>query len=169
LEDGYTDEFGAVLPEVYRTAGELWPQAESFIHTTIRDCAAGLRLMIKAAAAVSREIERRTVQIQDPKAYLWVAFRRLILDELKKENRYQSLETDEEPPADSIDLPKTLIDKILIGEMRAEMDSWTRTVFDMRALEYPFEEIARMIEMRPNALRSKFSKEMKKLRRRLKL
>ncbi|MGH9768122.1 MAG: RNA polymerase sigma factor [Blastocatellia bacterium] len=167
MEEGYTDEFGDIRPEVYRAAGELWPQAESLTYSKLRDCATGLRLMLKAVAAVSRKLQEQPDQIRDLKAYLWITFKRLISEELEKESRYQPLEPDRQPPSDANPSSETLSDQILIQEVMAQMDSWTRTVFELRLLEYTFEEIARMFNLRPNFLRSKFSKEIKKLRRRL--
>jgi len=49
----------------------------------------------------------------------------------------------------------------------AQMDPWTRRVFELRVLGYQFEDIAHMLKTRPHLLRSKFHKEIKKLSRRL--
>src|SRR5262245_33003618 len=167
LDEGYTDEFGVIRPEVYRMAGELWPQAERLVHSTLRDYAAGLRLMHKAAAAVSRELQKHPDQILNLKAYLWVAFKRLVSDEVEKENRYQTLEPEQQPMTNGDSSSETLSDQILIQEVMAQMDSWTRTVFELRVLGFQFEDISRMLKSRPNLLRSKFHKEIKKLLRRL--
>jgi DNA-directed RNA polymerase specialized sigma24 family protein len=166
LDEGYTDEFGVICPEVYRAAGELWPQAESFVNSRLRDCPAGMQMMLKAAAAVSRKRHERPDQIRDLNAYLWITFKRLIYDELEKENRYQPLEP-EHQPASGARASEALNDRILIEEVMAQMDSWTRTVFELRVLGYQFEDIAQMLKIRPNLLRSKFHKEIKKLSRQL--
>jgi DNA-directed RNA polymerase specialized sigma24 family protein len=166
LDEGYTDEFGVICPEVYQAAGELWPQAVSFVNLRLRDCPAGMQLMLKAAAAVSRKRQERPDQIRDLNAYLWITFKRLIYDELEKENRYQPLEP-EHQPGNGARASEALNDQILIEEVMAQMDSWTRTVFELRVLGYQFEDIAQMLRMRPNLLRSKFHKEIKKLSRRL--
>src|SRR5215475_14706445 len=97
LDEGYTDEFGVICPEVYRAAGELWPQAEGFVHSKLRDRPAGMQLMLKATAAVSRKRREQPDQIRDLKAYLWTTFKRLVSDELEKENRYQPLEPEQQP------------------------------------------------------------------------
>jgi DNA-directed RNA polymerase specialized sigma24 family protein len=166
LEEGYTDEFGVIRPEVYRAAGELWPQAESFVYSMLHDRPTGWRLMLKAAAAVSRKLQEQPDQIRDLKAYLWITFKRLITDEVEKENRYQPLDSEEQPTADVSPSSKTLNDQILLQEVMAQMDSWTRTVFELRVLGYQFEDIAQMLKSRPNLLRSKFNKKINKLRRR---
>jgi len=163
LDEGYTDEFGVIRPEVYRAAGELWPQAERFVYSKLHDRPAGWRLMLKAAAAVSRKQQEQPDQIRDLKAYLWITFKRLISDEVEKENRYQQLEPEEQPTTGVSPSSETLNDQILIQEVIARMDSWTRTVFELRVLGYHFEDIAQMLKLRPNVLRSKFNKNIKKL------
>jgi DNA-directed RNA polymerase specialized sigma24 family protein len=167
LDEAYTDEFGVICPEVYRAAGELWPQAESLAHSKLRDCPAGMRLMLKASAAVSRKIGEQPDQIRDLKAYLWTTFKRLVSDELEKENRYQPFELEQHPANNSNGSSEKLNDHILIEEVMAQMDSWTRMVFELRVLGFEFEEIAKMLKSRPNPLRSKFHKEIKKLSRRI--
>lgn len=167
LDEGYTDEFGAICPEVYQVAGELWPQADSFIHSRLCDRQAGMRLMLKAAAAVSRKLQERPGEIRDNKAYLWTTFKHYISDEVEKENRYQPLETDQQPANEASAPSGTMDNQILIEEVMAQMDSWTRSVFELRVLGYEFEEIARLFKSSPHLLRSKFHKEIKKLSRRL--
>ena len=167
LEEGYTDEYGVIRPEVYRAAGELWPQAEGFVHSKLRDCPAGMQLMFKAAAAVSRKRREQPDQIRDLKAYLWTTFKHFISDEVEKGNRYQPLEPEQLPENDARGPSEALDDQILIEEVMAQMDSWTRRVFELRVLGYQFEDIAQMLNMRPHLLRSKFHKEIKKLSRRL--
>ncbi|HKE04201.1 MAG TPA: hypothetical protein VKE91_09080 [Blastocatellia bacterium] len=123
--------------------------------------------MLKAAAAVSRKLQEQPDQIRDLKAYLWITFKRLISDEVEKENRYQPLESEQQPTTDVSPSSETLNEQILIQEVMAQMDSWTRTVFELRVLGYQFEDIAHMLKLRPNLLRSKFNKKIKKLCRQL--
>ncbi len=123
--------------------------------------------MLKAAAAVSRKLQEHPDQIRDLKAYLWITYKRLISDEVEKENRYQSLESEEQPTTDVSHSSATLNDQILIQEVMTQMDSWTRTVFELRVLGYQFEDIAQMLKLRPNLLRSRFNKKIKKLCRQL--
>jgi DNA-directed RNA polymerase specialized sigma24 family protein len=167
LDEGYIDEFGVICPEVYQAAGELWPQAESLVYSRLRDRPAGIRLMLKAAAAVSRILQEQPDQIRDLKAYLWTTFKRLISEEAENENRYQPLEPEHHLTNNSHGPSEALNDQILIEEVIAQMDSWTRTVFELRVLGYQFEEIAQMLKMRPNLLRSKFHKGIKKLSRQI--
>lgn len=167
LDEGYTDEFGAIDPEVYQAAGELWPQAEKFVDATTRDGASGLRLMLKAAALVSRKTGREPERIYELKGYIWTTFERLVLGELKKESHHQALGANltANLPVDGHQSPEAFDDHILLQEIVAQMNAWTRTVFELRALGHEFEEIALMLETPANLLRSRFSKEIKKLRR----
>jgi DNA-directed RNA polymerase specialized sigma24 family protein len=167
LDEGYTDEFGDISPEVYQAAGELWPQAENLINSKLHDHPAGMRLMFKAAAAVSRKREEQPDQIRDLKAYLWITFKHDIFAEVEKESRYQQLDHEQEPRNGGRTQSDVLNDHILVEELMAQMDAWTRSVFELRVLGYQFEDIAQMFKMRPNLLRSKFHKEIKKLSRKL--
>jgi len=165
LDESYIDEFGVICPEVYQAAGELWPQAEIFVNSKLRDCPAGMRLMLKSAAAVSRKRQEQPDQIRDLKAYLWITFKRHVYDEVEKESRYQSLETEQLSMSEPHTPSEKLDDQILIEEVMAQMDPWTRKVFELRVIGYQFDDIAKMLKMRPKLLRSKFHKEIKKLSR----
>lgn len=59
-------------------------------------------------------------------------------------------------------------DRILWQELLQKMDSQTRQLFQLRALGHSYEEIARLLGKRANALRSKLDKEIKKLRKQFK-
>ena len=50
----FTDEFGEIDRDVYAAADALWPQAERYALQTIRDAAAGQRLLMKACALITR-------------------------------------------------------------------------------------------------------------------
>jgi len=162
-EDGYTDEFGAMDGEVYAVAGELWPQARSFSRDKLGDEATGQRLLFKAAAQVSQQKLSSPEPIQNLNAYLWQSFKRLALAEMKQRQRSHSADTDLETlsNAGSEDFD-TLI---LLDEILCRMTPETRRLFNLRALGYSYEEIARLLGKRANLLRSKLDKEIKKLRK----
>jgi DNA-directed RNA polymerase specialized sigma24 family protein len=86
---------------------------------------------------------------------------------VENENRYQPLEPEQHLTNNHHGPTEALNDQILIEEVMAQMDSWTRTVFELRVLGYQFEEIAQILKMRPNLLRSKFHKGIQKLSRRI--
>src|SRR5262245_5718690 len=126
-----------------------------------------MRLMLTAAATVSRKRREQPDQIRDLKAYLWTTFKHFISDEVEKESRYQPLELEGQSENGAIGPTESPYDQILIEEVMAQMDSWTRKVFELRVLGYQFDDIAQMFKMRPDLLRSKFHNEIKKPSHRL--
>lgn len=164
LNEAYADEFGQIEPEVYHVAGELWPQAAAHLSGTLRDHAAGLRLMLKAAALISRVRREQPDHIQDLPAYLWRTFERMVQAELKRARRQQPLDPALETAAQRAPAA-ALDDQILIEELLRRLSPSARLLFELRLLDYEFEEIAHLLGKRPNVLRSRFSKEIKKLRR----
>ena len=86
LESGYMDAEGWVDLEVYRTAGALWPFAEHLARVNLRDSVAGQKLLLKAVVDVSRVREEKRIAgelIKNLKGYLFVTYKRLLLEELK--------------------------------------------------------------------------------------
>jgi hypothetical protein len=167
VELSYLDEFGTIHPEVYSAAGELWPKAEQFALLTLHDAPAGLRLMLKAAAKVSRLVEedRPFGEIRDLKAYLFKVFKRLVLSELEKEVGHREiamrLEMGASPEIEKV--ANQLERKILIDELIQRMDSRTRHTFEELVLGHSFEEIAARRKVKANVLRSGFQKRIKRL------
>lgn len=169
LDAVYDDEFGTVETGIYGAAGALWPAARQFARNKLGDEAAGLPLMIKAAALVSRRQLEHDSNIEEPAAYLMKTFMRLVLHELKKRNRRRKL-TDERqqdllPRAE--ETAQSLDDKILIEQIYARMDEWMKKAFELRMLEYSYEEMAVVLGMKANLIRSKYSKELERLRRQI--
>jgi len=170
VDSGYADEFGEILPEVYEAARELWSHSERFISLTLGDADGAQRLMLKAAAAVSRRISQDPDQIKNPRAYLRRSFKRLALDELEKENGHRDkIERARSDPAASylFDHQEEDLDrKILIQQIIRLMDEETREVFEMLAEEHTYEEIAATLGKPANHIRSRFSKQLKKIKER---
>ncbi len=171
LEEAYTDEFGVILPEVYEAASELWHQSENFVLSTLRDTAAGQRLIFKAAASVSRQFSRQPDRINSLNAYLWIAFKRLVLDELEKENGHRDKieRARYEPTAEYLfDQHEEDMDrKILIQQTIGLMDEWTREIFELLVEGHSFEEIAVKYGEPANIIRSRLSKQYDKIRKQL--
>lgn len=171
LEDAFADEFGVILPEVYKAACELWNHSESFVLSTLGAPATGQRLMFKAAALVSRRLSKYPDQIKHLHAYLRQTFKGLALDEMEKENGHRDKieRAQGEPSAEYLfgyreeDLDR----KILIQQIIRLMDDWTREVFVLLAADYSYEKIAAMRGQSANAIRSRFSKQLKKIRKQI--
>jgi DNA-directed RNA polymerase specialized sigma24 family protein len=151
-----------ILPEVYRVAEELWPRASSLSLDKLGDAAIGHRLLSKAAANVSRQLLSPHKPIQNLKSYLWLSFRRLALEELKRSQRQHS--ADDELEMLGVGEEK-IDDRILWQEILRQVDPQTRQLFQLRALGHSYEEIARLMGKQANVLRAKLDKEIKKLRK----
>jgi hypothetical protein len=165
LNAPYLDEFGHIDPDIYQLAGELWPAAEKFPRMTLHDAPAGLRLMLKSASLVTRARSSERTNIQNLPSYLYRTFKRLVLEELEKENRHQrlaaeaasALSTREETGA------VTLGRKILIQQLIGRMDASTRQVFELLILGHTYDEIGLFIGKDGQAVRTKYSKRIRKL------
>jgi len=165
LDAGYTDEFGPVDPEVYRAAGQFWPQAERFARQKLGDAAAGMRLLFKAVAIASRRRSEMANPIKHLTAYIFRIYAHLVLAELKRINGRKALEREhaEELLTES-DSTEDIERKILIEELCRRMDPWTRKVFELQVLGFGFEMMEPALGMKANAIRAKYSKQMKRLR-----
>jgi hypothetical protein len=162
LSEAYLDEFGPIAEDVYRCAGELWPRAEAFSVSTLRDGPAGLSLLLNASALVTRARSERHTRIDNLPAYLFTTFKRLVLARLEVENGHRRLEEGRlfaptpEGPADPDE-------KILLQQIIRRMDAPTREVFELLLLGYTFEEIADNYGRGANALRATYSRQVRRL------
>ncbi len=167
LTASYHDEFGPIDVEVYRVAGEVWPQAEKLSSRLLGDGPAGLRLMLKTAAAVTQRRKDESQPISDLNGYVFISFRRLLLGVMRQETNHRDTES-QLLALDIVGLrdnEEDLQRKILIQETVREMDAWTRRVFQWLCLGYKFEEMAPHLNMKANVIRSRYSKQMQTLRR----
>ena len=169
LDAVYDDEFGTLDAGIYAVAGSQWPAARGFAEATLGDAATGLNLMIKATAIVSRRQAELAGGIENPAAFLMFTFKRLVLGELKKHNRRRALESERQMELlpHSVDAAEQLDQKILVEQLYARMDPWMKRAFELRMLDYSFEEMAAEFRMQANVIRSKYSKEMERLRRQI--
>lgn len=170
FETAYTDEFGRIEPEVYRTAGALWnAYGEQYTLSKLADAPTGLRLMLKAAASVSRKHLDPDVHVESLPDYLFKAYKRLVLAELEKQNGHRR--RDAERHAEAASLPDTTADdmdrKILIQQLIRHMDAWMREIFELLILRYTFEEIGKMRGESGHHIRTKFNKRLKRLKKQL--
>lgn len=170
LEDGYRDEHGVIDRDVYAAAQALWPYAERLAADLIYDTHLGVELMLRAAARVTSSRHSGT-QILNIKFYLLRSYKNLLLGELEKENGrhrilFERMPQGEVRPGDSEDCINR---KILINELRLEMDDWMREVFDLLVIGYAFEDLVPRYGSAANVIRSKFSKKLARFSRKLSL
>ena len=169
LETAYTDEFGEIDPEVYAVAGRLWRQGERRALSALGDSPAGLRLMLKAVAIVSRKQAASENLIANLSAYLFQTYKRLILTELERENGHRQHERDRQPEIESlsVSLAEDLDRKILVQQIIQRMEGWMREVFELLALGYSFEEIGKIRNQNGHALRTKFNRHLRELAKKI--
>lgn len=169
LETAYTDEFGEIDPKVYSTAGRLWAQAETYALYAIGDAPSGLRLMLKAAAIVTRRLSLPDVRIANLPAYLFQTYKHLVLAELEKQSGHRKREAERriELEALSGSLAENVDRKILIQQIMRRMDSRMREVFELLILGHSFEEIGKLRGENAHALRTRFHKRLKRLTKEL--
>ena len=140
----FADEFGVISPEVYQAAGELWPQAETLVHLKLRDSPTGMRLMLKAAATVSRKRREQPDQIRDLKAYLWTTFKHFISDEINKENRYLPEEYGDPPSGYVYIPPVTLKDQVATEGVTQQNEATDAILVAVREAAMALRERARI-------------------------
>jgi DNA-directed RNA polymerase specialized sigma24 family protein len=170
LSDAYQDVFGEIELDVYNAAGAIWQRGRGFARSQGIDDGISHTAMIRAVAKVSRRQKGSDPYIKTPgalKAYLFTAFRRCLLDEIKdkKTSAGASLE-DLEAVADessSDSLAIKVEKKILLEEIVRHMDDKTRSIYERLILGYSFEEIAETMGTQSNVLRSKFSKKVRRI------
>lgn len=163
--DGFDDEYGMIEPNVYAAAKEMWPEAQALARATLGDSAAGMTLMMKATASVSKVYAAQPQKVGHLQAYLFKSYKRLVLAERRRARLHGSLnvealrDADHSPasPADELDK------KILIEELMLRMDHWTRKVFELRVLGFSYEEIGKEEEMLAASVRNKFNERVKRL------
>ena len=169
LEIAYTDEFGRIEPEVYKTAGVLWnTYGEQYALSKLTDVPTGLQLMLKAAASVSQKYLDPDVHIENLSNYLFKAYRRLILAELVKRNKHR--DRNAERHAEAALLPDSTADidrKILIQQIINRMDVWTREIFELLILNYSYKEIGKLRGKSGRYIRARFTKKLKSLKKQL--
>jgi hypothetical protein len=163
LEDGYTDEFGPVAPDIYAAAGSVWPQAERFAATAIGDSSAGVTLLMQAAAQASRRRAEGGV-LRNLRAYVFQSFKRIVLAQVQKEQGHRELEARFlQPLAAQQVLSRALERRILIQELRERMDPWTRQVFEWLVLGHDFNEIGRMLNRSGAGVRNRYRDQLTRL------
>jgi hypothetical protein len=171
ISDSYIEEFGEIDLEVYQVAKQLWIQAEKFILRILDDSPKGVRLMLKASVNVSRVHRKNPSSIKNLNSYLFRSYKNLVLGELKKKKKHRS-KLDvffREQKTEFDENEETLNRRILINELRFEMDDWTREVFDLLRIGYTYQELVPRFGSAANVIRSKFSKKIVRLARKIQI
>jgi hypothetical protein len=165
LETAYTDEFGRVAPDVFAAAGRLWQQAQAYASHILPDNDPALirTLLIKSAARVTRAREEQSQPITELDGYLFQTFKHVVLAALEKDNNRLRFETEAEINAELHGQIDNVERRILLNEIVAAMDEWTREVYEGLTLGYTFTEIGRQIGLSGKALSNKFRRRIESL------
>ena len=165
LDSSYVDEFGRIDRIVYEIARQVWPAVVPAIRRTLRDLHAGQRVMIKAAALVSRKLDDNPEKLENVHGYLYRTFIRLLNEEFATEGKHaefnRAVLARNELEAQQSDA--AIFDKILISQLLSRAGAKTRILFHLRLLGHTFEDIARQQNTQSNLLRSEWSKELRRL------
>ena len=171
LQEPYKDEYGLILPEVYEVARKLWPREEGFVLLKLGDSARGQSIMFRAISVVSQVISQKPDHITHLDAFLKRTFRRLVLKELKIENGHrEKVElAANDPVTESLmgNHEEEPDRKILILQIIRMMHEPTRHVFELLCLGHTYDEIAGALNQPANGIRSRFSKQIEKIRKQL--
>ena len=160
--------------DVYKAARALLPAAKSFSKKRGLDPALAEDFMMEAAYKVVNRKHQEKVKIENLPAYLFTSFKRVVLEEIQKRQRYADL-TDEqfESLSDQSATFATIEREILKEEIVRHLNAEARFIFDRLALGYSYKEISEMFSdefgssIQENVLRSKFSKAVQRLAKKL--
>ncbi len=165
----WTDQYGTIAGDVYEVAQQRWPQWERFAEQTLGDAQLGQQLLMKACANVTRLKAHEPERIAHLAAYLETTWKRLVLAEVEKEQSHQQSHQriGNQLLASESDAAQQIEQQILLQEIVARMDDWTRTVFEYQVLGYTFAEMSPALGQSGHVIRTKFGKKLKKLTRQL--
>jgi hypothetical protein len=165
LDSAYVDEFGPIAPDVYASAGALWPQACSYASRILldNDLARTRTLLLKAAAQVTRARDEKRAQINELGGYLFVSFKHAVHAELEKDKNRRRFEAGVVSDAELRGQAENVERRILLNEIVAEMDEWTRMIFHWRTLDFTFDEIGRHLGENPKVVRNRYDRRVSRL------
>jgi hypothetical protein len=163
----YEDEFGKIHPHVLSVAETVWLKSENFFSNIIQDHQQRLKILLHATALVSQKYSSGETQIENLTAYLYSTFRRLILADANRQKRHSELQTEaakHQIEAKFVSEDEKICQKILVNQIRARMDDWTREVFDLQTIGYQYKDLIPKYGISENRIRSKYSKNILKLK-----
>jgi DNA-directed RNA polymerase specialized sigma24 family protein len=166
INAAYEDEFGHIDPDVYKFAADVWPLADA---PSFRNLIDTERLLIKAVALVSRVCAEQPGKLSNIKAYLYRTFSRLLLEQLKKQERHEPLDKALLDHAEALTTRSedNIARMLLVHEILNCADPWTREMFWALVQGYSIEELAEIKHAKANVIRSRLSKNLMRIRRQI--
>jgi len=164
LTPTFKSSFSSINEGIYEAAREIWPNALRLAQHHGLDTSDALDVFLKVVESVSKSIERReSEEIKSLPNYLFRSYQRAIWKSLKEEKHHESLESISEELTSVVNVGDMMERTILLGEIVARMDNQTHQVFELLILGFSFEEIGQKLSTSPNAIRARFSRELRRL------
>jgi len=165
----YKDEFGEIDANVLREAQSIWRYCQKLALDILKDEQIGQMLMMRAVAKVSEKSREENSTVNHLRSYLFTTFQHLVFAEAKKQFRHQelrekyfeSLEDLFQNNANSEE--EKICRRILIKEIEAKMDEWTKKVSQFLELGYKFEDLVPKYGSAANVIRAKYSRKLREL------
>jgi len=167
LNEAYRDELGAIDYDIYAAAGEIWPMAAALSKTVLHDESIGQVALLTVCARITESRAAERIQIKSLKGYIFQAYRYEILRLLQQRRLHDELSAQRYAVIEETQSADDVLKKILIEEIISRMDATNRQIFELRVLGHSFEDIARMVGKRSNAVRNIYSRQLSKIRNEL--
>lgn len=135
-------------------------RALSFAKSKDCDESTAYKAMMAAIGGVSKVSERKIMSLEN---YLFTAFKHCLFEEMRITGRYPADSSLDDNMAQASDVSVEIEKKILLEEIVAHMDPETLGVYEGLVLGYSFEELARKSGKQANILRSRFSKQVRRI------
>jgi DNA-directed RNA polymerase specialized sigma24 family protein len=161
------------MAEIYEVARSLLPAARAFSKNLHLDSSTAEDTLMDAAFQVIKSGRKRS-EIQNLPAYVFTAYKHLLFAHRNKTEGRQGFNDErwEQLPA-RVDAFQEIERRILIEQFAKHLDVKTKFIYDRILLDYTYREIAEEYRKEfnsrtnENALRSRFSKALDKLKRQL--
>lgn len=154
-------------------ACRIWPRVYNTACRELRDSHQAYYLLEKSVCAASRAARQRggDEYIKDVDRYLYLAFRRNLFREVKKENSIEIIYSEYLMEwSDNIDrwqYAQSLERGVLVGEVIGRMDTLTRNMFFLRVLGLSWDEIGHELGMTGNNACVQFNLGLKRTKKNL--
>jgi DNA-directed RNA polymerase specialized sigma24 family protein len=165
------------IEKVFSVARSLLPAALAVVRsfkldpTIAEDCLMeAAHLVLERLGDIKAGRLGQSAQITNVPGYIFTSYKHLVLAELRQSRRLQQVDDLElESMQSTPDLALEFERKLLIDEIIQHFDEQTRFIYDRLVLGYTYEEIVPAfentfsVEVKANALRSRFSKAIQKI------
>jgi hypothetical protein len=164
LSETFRDAFPTIQQNVYDAAGEIWPKAKKFARTQSLDDSDARELLLKAVVNVSKP---ECKDIRNLPRYVYKTYTRLVWKIVEEQKHHESLNSINEEMFGDAGAAALIDREVLLGEIVARMDAPMLRIYEGLILGYSFEELGRKYGEPANVLRSRFSRGLHRLARKI--